>query len=237
MKKIFSIVALLCAILMCFSSCGLKNNMGQHMWCMIGAAHAVPGMFGSDTKGDHYAFIEKDSYGRVLFSYKNYCSLSDQNVTAYVICQKYDKKYVYFYEDICYLKGEITEDQIEELKQLNDWDEEPDAKKMSRRQCNLSFDLFITDFSELEYLRLTAKVKKHFEWDDSQYIGLNYDDSDYAGHELYIVVGMDDSGVKQKYFCIINENYNIASLQITDENEALKLLPEFKQNNGWIYGF
>lgn len=91
--------------------------------------------------------IETDDYGRVLFFYDEYY-YGGQNSpygTAIAIMQKSDNKYAYYYQDDCYCPyfnqdrffnaeyGDMfSEEDIQALKELNDWNKELDLDKCTK---------------------------------------------------------------------------------------------------------
>lgn len=97
--------------------------------------------------------VEKDDYGRILYSV---CSVDDESnnvfsdyvsddlknspVLAYVVCQKIDDNYVYYYKSHCYkfVSSVPTENIIiSQLKEKNDWNTPIDENKLVKRPTNL----------------------------------------------------------------------------------------------------
>ena len=78
--------------------------------------------------------IETDSYGRILFLYRNSGSVFDLR-DALCICQAHDEKFAYYYEDDCIIfcdhDGNIPDELLTMFKQKNDWDSEMNMSKMS----------------------------------------------------------------------------------------------------------
>ena len=122
-------------ILMCLISIvGCQNKYRKHISLdsAICASYAVPGMYCDDLKGGAFSYeiIEEDSYGRILYRFETINCLTEKEETVYVICQKTVSKYVYFYEDICYLFEENDNDDLMALKERNDWESELNTEKM-----------------------------------------------------------------------------------------------------------
>ena len=61
-------------------------------------------------------------------------------------------------------------------------------------------------------------------------------DEDGAGHDLYYFrIGRE--GGMEDYFVIVNEELELAFLQIEDETFDPEAFVAFKQENGWQYGY
>ena len=86
--------------------------------------------------------VEKDDQGRVLFRVTGgnsalyyRCYGEHGKLYALAICQRYDEKTVYYYEDDCYLLYADAEDfstkDEEQLKERNDWNQPLNYEKMT----------------------------------------------------------------------------------------------------------
>ena len=236
MKKLIKPLALTLLIIVIavflFSYCSDDGNILQ-VDLKICGSYAVPGMFYRDLKGmeSTVQVIENDSYGRVLFEYKTRNYIFDEKTTVYVICQKRDFDYVYYYEDICYSFILDEENNFETLKEQNDWDCELNESKMSRRSNDITFDLTIMSHSKLDRQIIKEKYctnNKVKETDIKEFVLVDYDS---AGNALRYVY---HNG--KKTFFIVDSEYNIVLLEITEDFDFSDLA-EFKRNNGWKYGF
>lgn len=143
--------------------------------------------------------IEEDSYGRRLFLYDAvsvYWPLGEYHVYAYVICQKTEDGKTGFYEDIAYVAAaaaeDITEEEIEILKEKNDWDKPLVKEKMwfveiADKDGSLKYYPYIEELREEKireilqidkehtvYLAATAKRSNNRDYD----IVLEFDQSD-----------------------------------------------------------
>lgn len=97
--------------------------------------------------------IEEDSFGRVMFEYSEGWAnvglfktgaIYDYLLCAVLIAQKCDEEFVYYYPDVNFkcrklvkndryaLPTELTENELTELKQLNDWDKEIDLSRCTK---------------------------------------------------------------------------------------------------------
>ena len=80
---------------------------------------------------DWVELLDTDAYGRKLYRYFNdYCHYR-------LIQQKVEEPYTYYYEDWCYIvrsrnMPEFTEDEVNALKEANDWGKPLDESKMTQ---------------------------------------------------------------------------------------------------------
>ena len=231
MKKALSVF--LCIVCLLLSSC---SSNPEHFAMLSTASFAVPCMFRSDMKGGRYEVLEEDDYGRILFSVQDYCILSGDDETATVIMQKYDRRYVYFYEDICYTLDSFSET-VDELKERNDWEKPLDEAKMSRRRVQYSLDNYLQLDSESEFNRIMTKWKMRLAIDGASIV--NYSITDFNGtHGLYVIVLETKEKEKEYYFSIIDDSsYEDAYEKIDDLSDYREELISFKESCGWQYGF
>ena len=84
-------------ILTCLTGC---SNVDKILELRVCGSYAIPGMLMFDTKGTAQTCdkVETDSVGRTLFKLAGTNMVTGIHETYYVICQKIDSKYVYFYE-------------------------------------------------------------------------------------------------------------------------------------------
>ena len=231
MKKRFCIVLILA---LCFSICSCKKNTSEDSKLHVCASYSLPGMFAPDIKGDYVDVLETDLKGRTLFRYTAYNYIYETKHTVFVICQAYDSDYVYFYEDNNYIDATSSTEAIECFKELNDWNEELDYSKMSKRRIEISFDLFIIRNDGLSASRVRDSVKKHFEDDSIQIESLSFEDVDQSGKELYFLI-LNDNGVERKFLVIVNGLYELAFLEIYESRFDSAAFESFKMLSGWEY--
>lgn len=132
------------------ASCGYflrpyKGYGGEHPDLYSIAINSLLWTTGISQTADRFAdseiiVLEEDAYGRILFSYweKSY-HRKDLAPYSLLIGQKTDGDYVYFYPDHNFISVErdpfslktdgFSEDEIGNLKRLNDWNEEIDLDK------------------------------------------------------------------------------------------------------------
>ena len=233
MKKYKSFLALYLMLVIILTGCG---GHAQSLDLAICGSYAVPGMMCSDLKGGsfQYSIIESDSQGRILFSYTTSSIITQKEETAIIVCQAIDSDYVYFYEDQCYLLGEVTDEDIEKLKAHNDWGEELDFKKMARRTIAISFDLFLITDSNLYYNDILSAISDEFQIPESDIKVVCFLDKSPSGQELnWVEIQKENS--TQKYYMIINTDYELWYVEVDEDDTDLSTVVTFKQDSGWDY--
>ncbi|MBO5790774.1 MAG: hypothetical protein J6R40_06410, partial [Clostridia bacterium] len=133
--------------------------------------------------------MERDAQGRELleFSYDN-AFMDDAIKTAYVICQKYDDDYVYYYEDFAYMLEFSETDSIEALKERNNWGKPLDESKMSRRTATFTFDMGMMSVEHgLDYDKVKDVLSQELGTTNDAIVHLYFDDMDPNGLVLFVV--------------------------------------------------
>ena len=203
--------------------------------------------------------IEKDTYGRILFSY----TVEDDfyPISAYVICQKSDDDFVYYYEDYCVVAAKtfsgISENQLSDLKLQNDW-EKPFSEEKCVRKTVLKQKMAARDYNNVEGFELGKSAKfrnkinevfKENGWitSDNNFSFICY----YAGKDLdgrvlyYVKTYIESDSEKQDYSnrqyyaiilgkdCSYNEN---ACIAISDFYNCIEDIRRLKEGTDWNYG-
>ena len=157
-----------------------------------------------------------------------------------MICQKYTDDCVYFYEDICYMRNDISDEKIATLKKLNDWNLPLDYGKMSSRKFNVTLDLELNTVIDDEYKIVYSKVKDSC----TDELGLNNEeikecfilDEDCKGNYLYFIRSSSKTNNEDKYyFMIVDTSYTLSFMEILELENFDVGLSEFKKSNGWVY--
>lgn len=201
--------------------------------------HAVPSAVG-DPCLTQYDLLETDEYGRQLFAF------TTSHVCGFGIFQKIDGNYVYYYDNVSWYIDEYHDKDTEELnslKEANDWNEPYDEEKMIKRAC-LSSHLIRTrdsvfDWKKVnEFIDMTLGVTDKEAW-------AGFFDYSQTGQELFYAQkyqntpknGDSDYEVSEEYLMILNadgtydpDNY---LMKIDDWDQINELLAEIKENNGW----
>ena len=204
--------------------------------------YAVPTVASDDIKDKSLKveIKEIDNYNRTLFEFSVLNYATDKREEYVVICQKYDthyshQRYVYFYEDICYILKTDDFTEIELLKKKNDWNMPLDETKMSRRKISISYDgmlskvPYIQEKKVLESVISTGVVNGNITTHHCI-------DTDGSEHEM-LIIQADNDGILTTYYVIADKNYNVSILELTDKELTLDEYVEFKRDNGWIYGW
>lgn len=231
MKKIISAITLTLIIVFIITGC---FDESESMKLAVCGSYAVPGMFCYELKGDTFScnVSERDKEGRILFIYETKSAISNNVESAYVICQKIDSQYVYFYEDICYQLSTNEKFDIETLKELNDWDKSLDESKMSKRKHDISMDLFIMTESQLDHNKVVLLCCRAFDVDDSQIEFLTVLDVNQSGQAIYLL-SIEQDDITEKHFVLADTNYEISFVEV--DADSIDQLSVLKKENGWIY--
>ncbi|MDR1940052.1 MAG: hypothetical protein LBQ40_04575 [Clostridiales bacterium] len=188
---------------------------------------------------DRIEILETDDYGRTLFSYIN--SEGKPQQKALLICQKSDKKHTYFYTDYNFMltdefilpeewaevKGGDLAEEIELLKEKNDWGEELKEELLMKVPIRRYKKSPISD----------RKLRKAFK-SVGEYGGCRYGvylTEDPYGRCLYIVRSYDDISyvmILSKDGAFDKENFLI-EMDIWDMSDYWTPLKEFKERNRW----
>lgn len=225
------IINILATIIILFTGCTSNTQTTDLAIC---GSFGVPGMFCVDLKGSAYecVVLEEDTQGRVLYSYTTQSVITGKKEKAVVICQQRNAEAVYYYEDICYLLGEWTQDDLVLLKERNDWNLPLDYSKTTSKDNKRTLDGYIATKGDLEYKQVQQACCKELGIMQQQIEELCFLDTDSSKMELYWLVANEDSG-KKSYFVLVNDNYHVVVLCAERNMNALTDLVSFKQNNGW----
>ena len=143
MKKTLLIIAI--ALLIVLASCTYNGYSGNYSDLYSVAINSVLWLNGHSWGADYECdpqieVIEEDKYGRIMFTYyEKYYSGAGISFSALIICQSSNEDKVFYYEDINYIVKEqvlysqnlenFNEEEIEQLKTVNDWNKEIDYDK------------------------------------------------------------------------------------------------------------
>jgi hypothetical protein len=234
MKKLNAVVLFIFIVLNTFSSCSARADI--HLELALCGSYAVPGMFCADLKGgvSNTTVLEKDDYGRIMFTYSAPNMITQETGTALVICQQIDREYVYFYEDICYILQDYDGDAAETLKAQNDWNCPLDYTKVSKRANEISFDLFIVTDSALPYGRVLEAVSGALKTGTDQISELQFIDMDSSGNQLFWCSAAANGGSKS-YILLVSCGGDVAVMELQDNVVAADEIADFKAENGWTY--
>ena len=268
--KRFMIVILILSASLCFSSCTLIKRFFYPDYAPEGKEDlytvAVSNIFGCDgyvsngevTYDPTVMVIETDSYGRTLFYYTEY--YTTEFVTGYVIMQKSENGEAYYYQYDCYLpysgalehddekdpekaKNIFNKEEVDSLKQRNDWDKELDLSKCTKTKIVLRRDSK-KDGREFERI-LKSDLLDHakelgFEGQDASFYSYEkFCCSDKNGLELYCLactfyVKNDGSKTQmRRYAVIMNAGKKIRMIDVTGSNDGYDQIKQLMDDCGW----
>ena len=231
-------ILILVLVLCCICSCTPNLPVSEAIKLQLCGAHAVPGMYNSDMKSGGINILDTDSEGRILFEYSARDVIGGEHLEEYrtvlVICQKYDDDYVYFYEDICYLKQYDTDEAIDRLKEQNDWGKALDESKCSRRPILLTFDLFAYTEENIPYEQVKKSVMVAISLQEDQIQELCLLDVDTRGGVLYYLC-YDADSIREKYLVLVTWYGNTYLHPIENDEVDPVALAQFKKDSGWVY--
>ena len=172
--------------------------------------------------------IETDSYGRELWCFAD----------CYVVYQAHDDtekaEAVWFYEDWCFLIGEPdppNEEEVERLKERNDWEQPLQKEKMSAR--------YRWRYSgKRAHVEAAEGMRKVLPKEDFVY-SLQIDE-DREGKQLFYYVYNQEDGINVSSYFLIWENeyrFDVEKSVMRVENwDYQEALHEFKLRNDWCFG-
>ncbi|MDE7214021.1 MAG: hypothetical protein K2N42_05530 [Anaeroplasmataceae bacterium] len=267
MKKVrrrINLVFISILSLLILTGCNYKGYRGEHKALYTEAVNsimAVNGYYDSPSLADsEIEIIETDSYGKVLYSYH------ESGWYALCIAQAYDEEYVYYYEDFNFIVAErerwnsvsdahFTNDEIADLKKLNDFNKEFDETKCIKKEIvtlKKSPKLPKDVEKELKVLCEDFARTSGCKGESSVYRYVEFCTYDNYGRMLFYVFGihsdMYGQGVspdsKNRYFdmaIIFNPDWSFdeenAILELTDLFHYQKELKKFKEYHQWNQPF
>lgn len=271
-QKVILFIILICLTTVSFSSCKSCNYQGykgDYPELYTEAVYSILtangyGNPGAESVGDpEIAVLETDEYGRVLFAYHE-----ENHLFAICIAQKSDENFVYYYPDFNfiikadykygysndinkYLANSFTEDDIKNLKTLNDFDKTfNESKCIKTAITHLKESPSINKNIEQKFKVLCKKYAKKCgcKGEDSVYRYANFCTYDDYGRMLFYIYGIhrdvNGEGIsptsKTKYFnlaIIFNSDWSYDEtkciLEIMNISNYQDDLKEFKQLNYW----
>lgn len=247
MKNKIAVVLCLTLIIMLFSGCAYKGYSGKNTDLFTEAVNSVLWNTGHSSGADRFKdseieVIEKDGYGRTLFTYhEKYYAGAKLSFTALLIAQHSSDGFVYYYEDCNFIIKEqelyssktvnFTQEEMSELKAENDWDSEINLEKCIKKQISKTKQ-------EIPYdsRTITDKAVEKFNLVEREYnLYLHYLTAD--GGDNFIVYGSIGkfNGDEDIYFAaLINSVTNEIKFLVPENvyNYRQELI-NFKAENGW----
>lgn len=255
-KKIVAVGITIVLLICTMTGCNLllpTGYGGEYPELYTEAVNSLLSVIGWHSHGDsRVKIIEEDAFGRVLFSYYDdksyYCG---EDIIGYLICQKVDETYVYYYPDYNYILNEwnhinipFSEEEIEDLKTRNDWGKEINEEKLikyeiTRKKKDPNVKIEKKDFEAL--IRKVTKDHGRNVEEPIPYPSIVYLTSDSYGRMLYYVeVDLSDDSKENTDFTLAiifnpDGTYDEATcvLELNDFYHEQDNLKEFKERNGW----
>lgn len=240
LRDILLIIVLLTSLLT--GSCADKYS-NEVVAMVTQMYHAIP-KAQADLRGLRFEMMETDKYGRTLWSFDN------TYIDGFLIVQKYDREYVYYYDNVSFQLGrdenkERKSEYFLSLKEANDWDKVIDVNKMISKEL---IDSSLTRNRKSALEQKTAEQAFRLTINDSDNIVSSACFFDYSltGQELFCVERAQniskseeqDWEVLADYLMILNadgtfdkDNYII---EINDWDNINELLTEIKEKNDWV---
>jgi hypothetical protein len=252
-----SLVSLLCTL----TGCRYKGYQGEYPALYTEAVNTLLAMSGVHSHGDAIIkVVEEDPYGRILFSYFDDTYISEEYPESfcYLICQKIDESYVYFYTDNNFIidkqitaDAPFSEEEIELLKTWNDWGEKINEQKLVKYEISRFFPRPKVQIEEEVFEELFLNLAKDeipLESGTTVFTYPNHLTSDTYDRSLYYVLrdhviytDKNREVTTYRYVLMLNPDgsYDEATclIPIYDFYNYQDLLREFKEINGWNMPF
>lgn len=225
MKKVISVLLVVLIITLVVSSCeGSKYSALRSGKSELYSISCVSVPFLKDNPDwDIVEELEKDSYDRIMFkcssSSKMLYDYCGEKLQAIVICQKYDDKYSYYYDNYCFVylrNGSIISDKdIETLKSWNDWNQPLNESKMSKVENTLYPFSGYNMYKEDDIIVNVSEYLLKFQ--DAKNSNIKYDldlsSLDNYKRGLFVIreynINKEEYVFYNSYFVVCDENYDI----------------------------
>lgn len=240
MKRFFCCFLMMMIFTGCLTSCisdSLLEIDSPHLLLTACVYYSVPGFYQSDMKGVRVETIETDDYGRTLVLCEKFNWLTEQYESAYVICQKYGDATICFYEDINYTWVDEFGKNLENLKRQNDWNKEiNEAKFSSRNKIKVTIDLCLVKalpFSDFSDEKFYISLSEYCRINKEEITSVQYCDWNGQNQVLYMIKLKND----EKFFCIVDKEYNTFAVKIENPYDLSNDICELKRQSNWYYGY
>jgi len=248
MKRIKTVGNLLIVMMIILFSISISGCFHKYsletVTMMTQAFYAIPGAE-NEPHSLHSKFIETDNYGRTLFRF------SSGSLSAFCILQESDEKYVYYYDNVSFLiesynYSMYNPEDLDSLKEANNWNEAIDENKMIKRELLKSTLSSRNRDSAIGWRKADSILDNALGADEKNNFSSEYFDYSQTGQELFCVYQMQNTSttgeydweVLEEYLMILNadgsfdpDNYLI---KVDDWDQINTLLAEIKEKNGWV---
>lgn len=239
MIKLSRLVVLLLLILTLFSSCGNYSNRDA----LTMMSTYIPGFDYSTSHDIITEPLEEDTQGRVLFLLKN----NVDDLTAFVIIQKWDSKHIFYYEDLNYtyvdpIDGatlDINSKQITDLKLKNDWGKALEQNKMSCRKTCIYItnviDKKIPEHEVFEIKNIKTALCEKLGYSNESSIEILLKDFDNTNLLFCALRVREDNDKYDDYYAIFSLSGDSSFLPVDDLFCDSDKIHEFKQEHSWNF--
>jgi hypothetical protein len=240
-QKIFSVVIVFLSITLLAGCDRTAYYQGEDLDLYSVAVNSLLGVNGYGGKGSRpkIEVIEEDSFGRKLFSYVGDGLGNSYNL---LICQKSDDKYAYYYPDFNFISAAynlinveniFTIEEVNKLKELNDWDKEINEEKSVKVEIKHKKDQpMITNDRKNQFELIFKEVAKEtgYKGNDSIFRYAIYCTSDYYGRTLYYAygIGRDVNGEGVSPSSLSKEFELVIIFKIDETFVYMELLDEYE---------
>ena len=233
-KKIYLYLIIFVPLIILFTGCSLLVTEDRQFSALkTEAIYSSLGYPGFARDGANV--IEIDKKGRILYTFDGQNFANHYGITHILVCQyiDYDKGLVYYYPENNFMIHRINEEpsneKIEELKLINDWNRELDLSKCISRK--------IGEYKKTNNETEISNIFDNLNIDiEEQYKKIILCDTDRNGLKLYAVkIAKDEQNYKIFAFMKKNEDYtDYDIIEITDWY-YIDVIKEFKHKHNWKY--
>lgn len=253
-KKTITVGAAIFLLICTLTGCNLllpTSYRGEYPALYTEAVNSLLAIKGYHSHGDALLEpVEEDSFGRILFYYYEY-SYNDIYSFSYLICQKIDETYVYYYPDYNFILKEwngvgipFSEEEIENFKNINDWGKEIKEKELIKYEITRKKKEPEVKIKRKDFDVLFQKIaKEHGRIGDGTmlYPSVYYLTSDPYGRTLYYASAYHKDVSKEDMIfnlaIIFNPDgsydENTCVMELIDLYNYQDTLREIKELNGW----
>lgn len=249
MKKRSAIISLMLCLSIALTACVYTGYSGERSDLFTIAINSVSWLNGYSTGADFVCdseieILDTDRFGRTIFTYhEEFYSGESLSFSALIVCQGSNKREVFFYEDVNFLVKEqimwaneleeFSEEEIEYLKSINDWNQPINYDKCIKKEIT-TIKPEIPHKQEIE-----NQLKKEFGLTGNRNIlFVDYMTSD-ASNTRFMFYGVLKEDTNKFFIGIVEtENNMFKQLNLfypSNVYDYRSELIEFKKANNWQY--
>lgn len=253
MAGLIRIALVLLLVLCCVLSLVLCSGDRYEMDALIVLGSYIPGTLGRDMRDMHYDVLETDDHGRQLLWYQETYTGYPEGTTFLAIAQKWEKGFVYFYEDVFFAVNPVGQkasdidcdsEAVLVFKEQNDWNEELNPSRMTRRVVDIQMN-FSINFHYPEDIEIGKTLKKSaseeiFGSRDADVLSYWVDWDNNGLLLAWWELKVDDEEKGSPYLVLFDlrdpeDKKLLAWVKIDDLSQISDDMARLKQENGWTY--